>query len=243
MTTLDFRRPASTDKYFLTIAQGGYYPGTYGMPNCITYVEGFWWRLQNDPTFKNRPSGNPPAVWDKYKTFGNGGRGQYPRVGAMMIWYTGKNSKGEKLGHIAICKSYNSKGSVTWVESNFSAREKGKEALYWREVKNRNPSKYVGTFLGYIYIYNPNPHTYPTIVLNRKKFEYGKIKTGKSEVKWAQYQLQKAGLYTGRIDGFFGPATEAAVKAFQKKNGLEVDGSIGPKTRQKLEVVGYNVIY
>lgn len=233
----DFSRPSSTDKYFIRIKDGGYYPGTYGMPNCITYAEGWWWRFQNDPTFKNRPSGNPPYVWDKYKTFGNGGRGDYPRVGAMMIWYTGRDTDGTKLGHIAICKSYKSKSSVTWVESNFSARKPGKESLYFRTVENRNPKNYVGTFLGYIYIYTKNPYTYPQIVLNRKKFEYGKIKNGKSEVKWAQYQLRKADDYHGDIDGFFGPATEKAVKEFQRTHGLDPDGSVGPLTRQKLEMV------
>jgi len=235
---LDFTRPSANDPYFRTKAQGGYYPGTYGMPNCITYAEGWWWRTWGDPTFKGRPSGNPPAVWAQYKSFANGGRGSYPRVGAMMIWDTGKDPKtGERLGHIAICKSYNSAGSVTWVESNFSARKQGKEYLYWREVKNRNPKAYTGTFLGYIYMYTKNPYTYPTTVLTRAKYEYGKIKTGNNMVRWAQYELQKAGCYNGRIDGFFGPATEAATREFQRKYGLEVDGRIGPITRQKLEVV------
>ncbi len=237
MPKFDFTRPSPSDKYFLTKSQGGFYPGTYGMPNCVTYAEAWWWRFLNDPTFKNRPTGHPPAIWENYKSFNNGGRGQYPRVGAMMLWYTGYNKDGSKAGHIAICKSYKSKSSVTWCESNFSARNEGKEHLYWRTVENKNPSKYTGTFLGYIYLPTKNPYTYPQIVLNSKKFEYGAIKNGKAEVKWAQYQLQKAGYYNGRIDGFFGPQTETAVKKFQRENDLEVDGSIGPKTRQKLEIV------
>ena len=32
------------------------------------------------------------------------------------------------------------------------------------------------------------------------------------------------------IDGEFGPLTEAAVRAYQKKKGLDVDGIVGPKT-------------
>lgn len=32
------------------------------------------------------------------------------------------------------------------------------------------------------------------------------------------------------MDGIFGPETEAAVKAYQTKNGLKDDGLVGPKT-------------
>ncbi|APC65612.1 hypothetical protein AAV35_14220 [Salimicrobium jeotgali] len=38
-------------------------------------------------------------------------------------------------------------------------------------------------------------------------------------------------------DGSFGPATVEAVKAFQKKHGLAVDGMVGPKTEAKMKEV------
>lgn len=43
----------------------------------------------------------------------------------------------------------------------------------------------------------------------------------------------KLGLELG-TDGKFGPKTKAAVKEFQKQNGLTPDGIVGPKTREKL---------
>ena len=42
--------------------------------------------------------------------------------------------------------------------------------------------------------------------------------------------LMTYGLYSGKLDGSFGPATEAAVKAYQKPRGLAQDGKAGPKT-------------
>jgi len=50
------------------------------------------------------------------------------------------------------------------------------------------------------------------------------------EVKRIQERLKSDGFYKGPIDGDFGGGTEAAVKAFQKKRGLTVDGIVGPIT-------------
>ncbi|WP_226017948.1 TIGR02594 family protein [Novosphingobium sp. FKTRR1] len=49
-------------------------------------------------------------------------------------------------------------------------------------------------------------------------------------IKDIQQALARAGFATGPIDGIWGRATIAAVKAFQKQKGLAVDGIAGPQT-------------
>src|SRR5262249_59843717 len=58
-----------------------------------------------------------------------------------------------------------------------------------------------------------------------------------SEVAKLQAQLQDLGFNPGPIDGRFGPATEAAVLAFQKSAGLLADGIAGPRTQGALGLV------
>lgn len=52
----------------------------------------------------------------------------------------------------------------------------------------------------------------------------------KPTVEEIQAALKNAGFYTGAIDGKKGPLTQKAIEEFQKANGLEVDGKVGPKT-------------
>lgn len=55
-----------------------------------------------------------------------------------------------------------------------------------------------------------------------------------SQVKTVQTKLKRWGYYTGSVDGIYGAKTKAAVKLFQKKNGLTQDGIVGKKTAAAL---------
>jgi len=54
------------------------------------------------------------------------------------------------------------------------------------------------------------------------------------DVQYTQDRLKELHYYTGASDGQYGSGTEAAVRAFQKNNGLTVDGKVGSKTAQVL---------
>lgn len=54
------------------------------------------------------------------------------------------------------------------------------------------------------------------------------------DVKQVQNQLNEYRYNCGTVDGYFGSASDLAVRLFQKRNGLDVDGSVGPATWSKL---------
>lgn len=64
---------------------------------------------------------------------------------------------------------------------------------------------------------------YPTLKMGSKG----------ADVKNLQTILNQKG-YTLTVDGDFGPSTQAAVKNFQRVNGLTDDGIVGPKTWEAL---------
>ncbi len=63
-----------------------------------------------------------------------------------------------------------------------------------------------------------------------------KVGSKGSEVTKIQTNLKKWGYYEGSVDGIYGTATKEAVKYFQRKNGLSIDGIAGPKTLAALGI-------
>lgn len=54
------------------------------------------------------------------------------------------------------------------------------------------------------------------------------------EVKKLQSELKNKGFFTAEVTGYFGSLTEAAVKRFQAKSKIAVDGVVGAGTRKAL---------
>jgi len=59
-----------------------------------------------------------------------------------------------------------------------------------------------------------------------------------SAVKAVQKKLKSLGYYSGSVDGDYGSGTKAAVKAFQKANGLTANGVANQKTISKMNSSG-----
>ena len=65
---------------------------------------------------------------------------------------------------------------------------------------------------------------------NNKVEALSKYGSRGDEVIQIQTKLKRWGYYNGNIDGIYGSQTQEAVRYFQRKNGLTVDGIAGPKT-------------
>ncbi len=93
--------------------------------------------------------------------------------------------------------------------------------------KNINKKKILITFLVLILI---GICTSFYIFRNNEVEALSKYGSRGSEVTQIQTKLKRWGYYSGSVDGIYGSQTVAAVKKFQKKNGLTVDGIAGKNT-------------
>ena len=83
----------------------------------------------------------------------------------------------------------------------------------------------------------PAPGTAPACASYRSNDRYPLRRCDKG---LAVAALQRSLVASGaaiEVDGYFGPATDAAVRAFQRDAGLEVDGLVGPDTWAALAAV------
>ena len=76
-----------------------------------------------------------------------------------------------------------------------------------------------------------------TIITNsyiNSSIEYVDAALTSSQTRTVQTKLKRWGYYKGTVDGIYGNLTRKAVRYFQSKNGLTVDGIVGKKTAAAL---------
>ena len=78
--------------------------------------------------------------------------------------------------------------------------------------------------------------SYNVFFRNNELYALSKYGSRGEEVRTIQTKLKRWGYYDGNVDGIYGSQTLAAVKKFQKKNGLTVDGIAGTKTLQAMGI-------
>ncbi|PLZ97008.1 peptidoglycan-binding protein [Fischerella thermalis CCMEE 5268] len=78
----------------------------------------------------------------------------------------------------------------------------------------------------------PNPHfeKIPGVQYTSKGYPILRLGMSNVEVRRLQMRLRKLGYLESAADGDFGEATEAAVKALQRRYGIEPDGVVGGET-------------
>lgn len=77
---------------------------------------------------------------------------------------------------------------------------------------------------------------YNVFIRNQEIQALSKYGSRGSEVTQIQTKLKRWGYYNGNVDGIYGSQTLAAVKYFQRKNGLKVDGIAGPATLKAMGI-------
>jgi peptidoglycan hydrolase-like protein with peptidoglycan-binding domain len=58
------------------------------------------------------------------------------------------------------------------------------------------------------------------------------------QVAAVQQELKDQGFYYGQVDGQGGPETTAAIRRYQIRNGLQVDGALNKQTLDSLKIAG-----
>ena len=235
--------PKYGNKYYNTIASGGYNPCIQGKPtqeglnvlsNCVGYATGRFNEIGGYGKCKYLGSTNAENFINQFANAQGLKVSNTPSLGACLVFAKGQvGNSADGAGHVCIVEKINSDGSIVTSESGYNA-----VTPFWTTTR-RNDGNWGGgrsyTFLGFIE--NPavtlskpdeNKAPYPTPTTAIRKGDSG------DSVKWLQWYLTQLGYFNDSIDGSFGKITLGALLAFQLEHGLQVDGVAGSATRTAL---------
>ena len=245
------------NKYYIRLISGGYNGAVQGSPtvkgadvlcNCVGYANGRFNESILDPNLKG------VALKFKYQLVCNAENfiesakrqglkiSKVPTLGGIMVWQKGNTLDGwDGAGHVAFVEQINDNGSIVTSESGWAA-------FAFKRIARTNSNGRWGMAAGYKFrgciinpsigaVTKPTPNPIPTTYQGELPTKQLKKGSTGEQVKLLQKFLNWYGGCDLVVDGIFGAATDKAVRNFQKKNGLDVDGIVGPKTRNKMKVV------
>lgn len=126
-----------------------------------------------------------------------------------------------------VCGCITDKGTYTAVEMSGSWGRL-KSGAGWINCSSKYCT-YAGAADGGAAAKPVNPYPVPTRTIYRAT-----PTLAGDDVRWVQWELIQAG-HSIDLDGRFGPASDAALRAYQTAHGLEVDGRCGPATRASMQ--------
>lgn len=224
--------PSKTNKYYLK-SPAGYNPCILGNPDnrlypdsvladCTGAAVGRFNELIGAKKCKYLGPGYPGDYMRYAKTQGLE-TGSVPRPGAVCVMLKADG----KHGHVFCIEKVSGGRSFTF-ESGWNYRKGKYINNRWVKAKNNFGMSADYKLTGYIYNPNVDPYPVPPASFNThytKKGDY---------VKFVQWVLVKEKCYENNtpaeIDGSAGSRTIAAVKVYQAKHGLKIDGWAGRQT-------------
>jgi len=233
----------------------GKWSGANFLPWCQSFVSWSAFTSGLDPKkYPKTASTVAAADWFKKNNRWADARNDDPTPGDW-IYFDFPDDGVNRISHVGICIKNNGDGTIQVIEGNTSGTAKGdqrnggmcveKTRAY---VKNNKP-KLMNAIVGWgrpVYAGEENlpllskvgssdapvksaaPAAKPAIPAAKKEFKPFKVGAKGSSVKKIQEAL---GL---NADGDFGPGTDKAVKDFQKKNKLTVNGIVDLATYKKI---------
>lgn len=210
---------AKADNYYSAAANGSKWIG-HKVADCSGL---FYWAFKLLGGYIYHGSN---TIWNKYCTAkgelksGKRADGKELKAGSAVFTY---NKKKDNRGHIGL---YIGEGHVIEASGTINgviiSKITNSKWVEWGELKGVSYGS--DTF-------EPaqKPTTEPAQTTEK---EYHTLRKGSKgdAVKELQTLLNAHGFNCGAVDGIFGKNTLAAVREFQKANGLALDGVVGPKT-------------
>ena len=234
-------KPSAGNKYYIRSVSGGYNGAVQGNPtdkecnvlsNCVGYANGRFNEIIGENRCKFQLVCNAENFIESAKQQGLS-VGQAPKLGAIMVWQKGGSLSGaDGAGHVCVVEEVISASKVKTSESGWGG------SAFWNGTREKGSNGNWGQPTSYKFrgfIYNPAVPDGVKIAAETYKMVNTKaryLKQGDSGpvVRAVMLALKDAGHYEGAIasnDMSFGPLMKAAVKSYQKANGLSVDGEWG----------------
>ena len=189
-------------------------------PWCCAFV---WWVFKQAGAsslfFEGQKTAYCPTLMNFYKKKGQ--LSNIPKVGSLAFFQFDTDANPE---HIGIVIKVNSDGTVTTIEGNTAVGNDSNGGEVMERVRKKS------LIMGYAYPYEEAKKTSGSDKTVNVTVDVLKKGSKGEAVKALQILLNGRGVSCGLVDGSFGPSTEHAVKTYQMKKKLSVDGCVGPAT-------------